>query len=61
MENLYIEATMIECNEEKREISGKIVPFGTDEIGSTNLGLFRKCFGWKSILKNTRSERRSMP
>jgi len=26
MENLYIEATMIECNEEKREITGKIVP-----------------------------------
>ena len=40
MENLYIEATMIECNEEKREISGKIVPFGTDEIGSTNLGSY---------------------
>jgi len=40
MENLYIEATMIECNEEKREISGKIVPFGIDEIGSTNLGSY---------------------
>jgi HK97 family phage prohead protease len=40
MENLYIEATMIECNEEKREITGKIVPFGNDEIGSTNLGSY---------------------
>jgi len=40
MENLYIEATMIECNEEKREITGKIVPFGNDEIGSTNLGQY---------------------
>jgi HK97 family phage prohead protease len=40
MENLYIEATMVECNEEKREISGKIVPFGIDEIGSTNLGSY---------------------
>jgi HK97 family phage prohead protease len=40
METLYIEATMIECNEEKREITGKIVPFGTDEIGSTNLGSY---------------------
>ena len=40
METLYIEATMIECNEEKREITGKIVPFGIDEIGSTNLGSY---------------------
>jgi HK97 family phage prohead protease len=40
MENLYIEATMIECNEEKREITGKIVPFGNDEIGNTNLGSY---------------------
>ena len=40
MKNLYIEATMIECNEEKREITGKIVPFGNDEIGSTNLGSY---------------------
>jgi HK97 family phage prohead protease len=40
MENLYIEATMIECNDEKREITGKIVPFGNDEIGSTNLGSY---------------------
>ena len=31
---------MIECNEEKREITGKIVPFVIDEIGSTNLGAY---------------------
>jgi HK97 family phage prohead protease len=38
METLYLEATSIECNEERREISGKIVPLGTGEIGHTNLG-----------------------
>lgn len=38
METLYIEASSIECSEEKREISGKIVPMGTGEIGNTNLG-----------------------
>jgi HK97 family phage prohead protease len=38
METLYIEAASIECNEERREISGKIVPLGTGEIGQTNLG-----------------------
>jgi HK97 family phage prohead protease len=38
METLYIEAASIECNEEKREISGKIVPLGTGEVGHTNLG-----------------------
>ena len=38
METLYIEAASIECSEERREISGKIVPMGTGEIGSTNLG-----------------------
>ena len=38
METLYLEATFIECNEERREISGKIVPLGTGEIGHTNLG-----------------------
>ncbi len=38
METLYIEASSIECSEERREISGKIVPMGTGEIGSTNLG-----------------------
>jgi HK97 family phage prohead protease len=38
METLYIEAASIECSEERREISGKIVPMGTGEVGQTNLG-----------------------
>ena len=38
MEKLFIEASSIECSEERREISGKIVPMGTGEIGHTNLG-----------------------
>lgn len=38
METLYIEASSIECSEERREISGKIVPMGTGEIGFTNMG-----------------------
>ena len=38
METLYIEASSIECSEDRREISGKIVPMGTGEVGSTNLG-----------------------
>jgi HK97 family phage prohead protease/HK97 family phage major capsid protein len=38
MENLIIEAASIECNEDRREISGKIVPMGTGEIGNTNMG-----------------------
>ena len=38
METLYIEASSIECSEERREISGKIVPMGSGEIGNTNLG-----------------------
>ena len=38
METLYIEAASIECSEERREISGKIVPMGTGEVGFTNLG-----------------------
>jgi HK97 family phage prohead protease len=38
METLYIEASSIECNESRREISGKIVPMGTGEIGYTNMG-----------------------
>jgi len=38
MEMLYIEAAFIECSEERREISGKIVPMGTGEVGNTNLG-----------------------
>jgi len=40
METLYIEATSIECNEDRREISGKIVPLGTGEVGNTNLGAY---------------------
>ena len=40
METLYIEAASIECSEERREISGKIVPMGTGEIGHTNLGAY---------------------
>jgi HK97 family phage prohead protease len=40
METLYIQASSIECSEERREISGKIVPMGTGEIGSTNLGQY---------------------
>ena len=38
METLYIEAASLECSEERREISGKIVPMGTGEVGHTNLG-----------------------
>jgi HK97 family phage prohead protease/HK97 family phage major capsid protein len=38
VETLYIEAASIECSEERREISGKIVPMGSGEIGNTNLG-----------------------
>jgi HK97 family phage prohead protease len=40
METLYIEASLIECSEERREISGKIVPLGTGEVGHTNLGAY---------------------
>jgi HK97 family phage prohead protease len=40
METLYIEASSLECSEERREISGKIVPLGTGEIGHTNLGAY---------------------
>jgi HK97 family phage prohead protease len=38
MTTLYIEAASIECSEERREISGKIVPMGTGEVGNTNMG-----------------------
>jgi HK97 family phage prohead protease len=38
MEQLIIEAASIECSEERREISGLIVPMGTGEVGSTNMG-----------------------
>jgi HK97 family phage prohead protease len=37
---LYIEASSIECSEDRREISGKIVPMGTGEVGNTNLGAY---------------------
>ena len=40
METLYIQASSIECSEDRREISGKIVPLGTGEIGNTNLGAY---------------------
>jgi HK97 family phage prohead protease len=40
METLYIEAASLECSEERREISGKIVPMGTGEVGNTNLGAY---------------------
>jgi HK97 family phage prohead protease len=40
METLYLEAASIECSEDRREISGKIVPLGTGEIGHTNLGAY---------------------
>ena len=40
METLFIEASSIECSEERREISGKIVPLGTGEVGNTNLGAY---------------------
>jgi HK97 family phage prohead protease len=38
VDQLIIEASSIECNEDRREISGKIVPMGTGEIGNTNMG-----------------------
>jgi HK97 family phage prohead protease/HK97 family phage major capsid protein len=38
MQELIIEAASIECSEERREISGKIVPMGTGEVGNTNMG-----------------------
>jgi len=38
MQELIIEAASIECSEERREISGKIVPMGTGEVGHTNMG-----------------------
>jgi HK97 family phage prohead protease len=38
MDTLFIEASQIECNEDRREISGLIVPMGTGEIGYTNMG-----------------------
>ena len=40
METLYIQASSIECSEDRREISGMIVPLGTGEIGNTSLGAY---------------------
>jgi HK97 family phage prohead protease len=54
METLYIEAASIECNEEKREISGKIVPMGTGEIGNTNLGAYTFAAGSIEIADPTK-------
>ena len=38
MDQLIIEASSNECSEERREISGKIFPMGTGEVGHTNMG-----------------------
>ena len=54
METLYIEAASIECNEEKREISGKIVPMGTGEVGKTNLGAYTFAAGSIEIADPTK-------
>jgi HK97 family phage prohead protease len=54
METLYIEASSIECSEERREISGKIVPMGTGEIGNTNLGAYTFAAGSIEIADPTK-------
>lgn len=54
METLYIEAASIECSEERREISGKIVPMGTGEIGKTNLGAYTFAAGSIEIADPTK-------
>jgi HK97 family phage prohead protease len=54
METLYIEAASIECSEERREISGKIVPMGTGEIGQTNLGAYTFAAGSIEIADPTK-------
>jgi HK97 family phage prohead protease len=54
METLYIEAASIECSEERREISGKIVPMGTGEIGKTNLGAYTFAAGSIEIVDPTK-------
>jgi HK97 family phage prohead protease len=54
METLYIEASSIECSEERREISGKIVPMGTGEIGNTNLGAYTFASGSIEIADPTK-------
>ena len=54
METLYIEASSIECSEDRREISGKIVPLGTGEIGNTNLGAYTFAAGSIEIADPTK-------
>ena len=54
METLYIEASSIECSEDRREISGKIVPMGTGEIGNTNLGAYTFASGSIEIADPTK-------
>ena len=54
MTTLYIEAASIECSEERREISGKIVPMGTGEIGQTNLGAYTFAAGSIEIADPTK-------
>ena len=54
METLYIEASSIECSEDRREISGKIVPMGTGEIGNTNLGAYTFAAGSIEIADPTK-------
>jgi HK97 family phage prohead protease len=54
MTTLYIEASSIECSEERREISGKIVPMGTGEIGQTNLGAYTFAAGSIEIADPTK-------
>jgi len=54
METLYIEAGSIECSEERREISGKIVPMGTGEVGNTSLGAYTFAAGSIEIADATK-------
>jgi HK97 family phage prohead protease len=60
METLYIEASSIECSEDRREISGKIVPMGTGEIGATNLGAYTFAAGSIEISDPTKIKLFSM-
>ena len=54
METLYIEAGSIECSEDRREISGKIVPMGTGEVGNTSLGAYTFAAGSIEIADPTK-------
>ena len=54
MQTLYIEASSIECSEDRREISGKIVPMGTGEVGNTNLGAYTFAAGSIEIADPTK-------